>query len=72
LLCLAGISNSESIRVAVAVLTCSILINVVFYLGFRALRVQNKVYAIAEKDLGNYTLYAVKHQFFVKRLELKK
>jgi hypothetical protein len=66
LLCLVGMSEQRT--VAVAVLVCSILINVAFYLGFRALPLKSKVYAILEKDLGNYSLYAVKHQFFVERL----
>ncbi len=71
LLCLVGLSQSESNRVAVPVVVCSILINLAFYAGFRPLNLDNKVYAIVEKDLGNYTLYAVKHKFFVKRLEFK-
>lgn len=71
LLCLVGLSHGESMRTSVAVLTCSILINLAFYAGFRPLPLESKLYAIVEKDLGNYTLYAVKHQFFVKRLEFK-
>jgi hypothetical protein len=71
LLCLLGMAASQNRRLATAVLTCSILINLAFYLGFRALPVRSAVYAIVEKDLGNYTLYAVKHQFFVKRLTFK-
>jgi hypothetical protein len=71
LLCLAGMNTLENRRVAFAVLSCSILINVAFYLGFRVLPLNNKVYAIVERDLGNYSLYAVKHQFSVKRLKFR-
>jgi hypothetical protein len=71
LLCLTGMAQSQSRRVAVAVLTCSILINVFFYVGFRPRPPRNNLYAIAEKDLGDYTLYGVKHQYFVPRLTLK-
>jgi Dolichyl-phosphate-mannose-protein mannosyltransferase len=71
LLCLTGMARSESRRVALAVLTCSILINVLFYVGFRPRPPRNNLYAIAEKDLGDYSLYGVKHQFFVPRLALK-
>ena len=71
LLCLVGGATYKNRRVAVAVLACSILINLVFYFGFRRLQSQSQVYAILEKDLGNYTFYAVEHEFFVKRLKLK-
>jgi hypothetical protein len=71
LLCLVGMGTHQNRRVAVAALTCSILINVLFYFGFQALPLRNNAYAIIEKDLGNYTFYAVKHQFFVKRLTFK-
>jgi len=71
LLCLVGMESGKNRRVAIAVLTSSILINVLFYLGFRPLPLQNNVYAILDKDLGNYTLYAVKHQIFVERLSLR-
>jgi Protein of unknown function (DUF2723) len=69
LLCLIGMATYQDRRVAVAVLVCSILINSVFYLGFRRLQSQSRIYAILEKDLGNYTFYAVKHKFFVGRLK---
>jgi Dolichyl-phosphate-mannose-protein mannosyltransferase len=71
LLCLTGMARSQSRQVAVAVLTCSILINVLFYVGFRPRPPRNNLYAIAEKDLGDYSLYGVKHQFFVPRLTFK-
>jgi hypothetical protein len=69
LLCLLGMATYKNRRTAVAVLACSILINLVFYLGFRPLPSRSPIYAIIEKDLGNYTLYAVKHKFFVDRLK---
>ena len=68
LLCLVGMATYQNRRVAVAVLLCSILINFSLYFGFRPLRSQSHIYAIMEKDLGNYTFYAVKHKFFVDRL----
>jgi hypothetical protein len=71
LLCLVGMESGKNRKVAIAVLTSSILINVMFYLGFRPLPLQNNLYAILDKDLGNYTLYAVKHQIFVERLSLR-
>jgi hypothetical protein len=72
LLCLLGMGASQNRRLAATLLACSILINLAFYLGFRALPLQkSNLYAIVEKDLGNYSLYAVKHQFFVQRLTLK-
>jgi hypothetical protein len=71
LLCLAGMANSQNRHAAEVVLACSILINVLFYVGFRAQPPRNNLNAIVEKDLGNYTLYAVKHEFFVERLALK-
>jgi 4-amino-4-deoxy-L-arabinose transferase-like glycosyltransferase len=71
LLCLVGMATYQNRRAAIAVLASSILINLVFYSGFRPLRSQSHFYAIMEKDLGNYTLYAVKHKFFVERLKLK-
>ena len=66
-----GLNDSRQRNLGVAILACSILINLAFYFGFRALPLRSNVYAIAEKDLGNYTSYAVRHQFFVKRLTLK-
>jgi hypothetical protein len=71
LLCLAGMAACQHRGTAVAVLACSIVINVVFYTSFRRLHTQNHVYAIVERDLGNYTLYAVRHEFFVRRLTFK-
>jgi 4-amino-4-deoxy-L-arabinose transferase-like glycosyltransferase len=71
LLCLVGLSSSQTMRTSVLVIACSILINLAFYAGFRPLSLDSKGYAIVEKDLGNYTLYAIKHQFFVLRLEFK-
>ena len=71
LLCLVGMNASRNHRLALVVLVCSILINLGFYLGFRPLASQSHGYAIIEKDLGNYSLFAVKHQFFVKRLTFK-
>lgn len=71
LLCLAGMARSQNRRAAEVVLACSVLINVLFYAGFQARPTRNNVDAIVEKDLGNYTLYAVKHEFFVERLPLK-
>jgi hypothetical protein len=71
LLCLVGMGASTSQRLAAGVLVCSILINLTFYLGFHPLPLTSNLYAIVEKDLGNYSLYAVKHQFFVQRLTLK-
>jgi hypothetical protein len=68
LLCLTGMATYKNRQVAVAVLACSILINLVFYFGFRPLPSGGRVYLIVEKDLGNYTFYAVKHKFFVDRL----
>ena len=69
LLCLTGMATYKNRQVAVAVLSCSILINLVFYFGFRPLQSRSHIYAIIEKDLGNYTFYAVKHRFFVDRLK---
>jgi hypothetical protein len=69
LLCLVGVATYKNSQVAVAVLACSILINIVFYFGFRPLQSPSRIYAIVEKDLGNYTFYAVKHKFFVDRLK---
>jgi hypothetical protein len=71
LLCLIGMAASKNRRLAAGVLVCSILINLAFYLGFHPLPATSNLYAIVEKDLGNYSLYAVKHQFFVQRLTLK-
>jgi hypothetical protein len=71
LLCLTGMARSQNRRLAVAILTCSILINILFYVGFRPAPPRNRLYAIAEKDLGDYSLYGVKHQFFVPRLTFK-
>ena len=71
LLCLTGMNLSRNRRLALAVLICSIVINLGFYLGFRPLPLRSHAYDIVEKDLGNYSLYAVKHQFFVKRLTFK-
>jgi hypothetical protein len=71
LLCLTGMARSQNRGLAVAILTCSILINILFYVGFRPTPPRNRLYAIAEKDLGDYSLYGVKHQFFVPRLTFK-
>jgi hypothetical protein len=71
LLCLTGMARGQNRRVALAVLICSILINVSFYVGFHPRPSRSNIYAIAEKDLGDYSLYGVKHQFFVARLALK-
>jgi hypothetical protein len=71
LLCLAGMASSQSRRVPEVVLACSVLINVLFYVGFQARPPRTNLNAIVEKDLGNYTLYAVKHEFFVERLAMK-
>lgn len=71
LLCLLGMDASQNRRLAAAGLACSILINLAFYVGFRAVPARSTLYSIVEKDLGNYSLYAVKHQFFLKRLVLK-
>ena len=71
MLCLIGMATYRDRRVAVAVLVCSILINCFLYLGFRRLQSQSPVYAIIEKDLGNYTLDAVKHVFVVMPAEIR-
>ncbi len=71
LLCLSGMASSQNRQAAAIVLACSVLINVLFYVGFQARPPRNNVSAIVEKDLGNYTLYAVKHEFFIERLPVK-
>ena len=71
LLALLGMEASRNYKAAVLVLCATILINLVVYLGFRPLSSHAKAYAIVEKDLGNYTLYAVKHQMFVQRLSME-
>jgi 4-amino-4-deoxy-L-arabinose transferase-like glycosyltransferase len=68
LLCLLGLSSCRNHRLAIAMLLCSITVNVGLYLGFRPLALRSGVYAVLERDLGNYTLYAVRHQFQITRL----
>jgi hypothetical protein len=71
LLCLLGMSAARNTRTAAVVLTCSILINVAVYAGFRRLPLHNGAYLLVEKDVGNYSLYGVRHQFEVNRLPVQ-
>jgi 4-amino-4-deoxy-L-arabinose transferase-like glycosyltransferase len=72
LLCLLGMRTSQKPRLAASMLILTILINTFFYLGFRPLSLHSNVYDIAEKDLGLYSFYAVRHQWKISRLSLEK
>ena len=65
LLCLLGMSAWKNRRWAAAALICSILVNILFYLEFRPLPLSNSAYAIIDRDLGDYSFYAIRNQHFV-------
>jgi hypothetical protein len=64
LLCLVGTDPIRHRGVAATMLACSILINVLFYLEFRALPLRINLNAIIDKDWGTYSLYGVKHKCY--------
>jgi hypothetical protein len=64
LLCLLGLNACKNRRLAAAVLVCSILVNVVFFLGFRPLPLSNSAYAIVDKDFGAFSFYAIRNQYY--------
>lgn len=68
LLCLRGLDRRPNCRLAVIALSCSIMINVLLYMEFRPLPAYNNVYVVLNKELGNYTRYAVSHQMEIKHL----
>jgi hypothetical protein len=68
LLCLRGLDRCKNCRLSVIALSCSILINILFYMEYRPLPLHNNVYIVLQKELGNYSHYAVKHQIEIKHL----
>jgi hypothetical protein len=68
LLCLLGMNRSKHPRVAVAALTVSIALNAIFFLGFLPLQHRGQAFAILNKDLGNFSLYGIRHQYWISHL----
>jgi 4-amino-4-deoxy-L-arabinose transferase-like glycosyltransferase len=71
LLCMVGMATAPRNSAAVAALVGSIALNCLFYLEFRPLPPRGNTYAVVGKDLGNISLYAVKHQLWIKKLQLR-
>jgi hypothetical protein len=65
LLCLIGMDRSKHPTIALALLCCSISINVLFFLCFQPLPAGGKVSAIVNKDLGNFSLYGIRHKRWI-------
>ncbi len=70
LLCLLGMEACRSRRLAAAALICSILVNILFYVEFRPLPLSSKAYAVIDKDLGDYSLYAIRNQYHLQLREV--
>jgi hypothetical protein len=72
LLCLLGMNACRNRVVPVVALTFSIVVNVLFFTGFHQLPPQNAVSAVIDRDLGLYTLDAVRHQTRLRLIDVIK